>query len=476
MTAILHFTRDLRLDDNAALAAAANGGRVVPVVILDTSTSAGLRRSSRRSAYYCGALAALERAVARRGGKLIVRRGRTAPTLRALARAAGADSVAWSASYDANGTRSDRDVQASLEEAGLRVSVVHDAPAVTPEETAAERRGYRSFVPYFERWLQTDVVPYDVQDAAFASVDVASEALPTPLELGGRSDLDVACDPQIVREAFERYLESEILHYAIARTMPADGHTSQLGAALSFGVIGARSVVAAVRNRRNDRLLLTEERISLGLYLRALAQRDFFLQLAYFYEASDDAPLQEKMRRFQFSRAHLGLDAWRSGRTGYPIVDAGMRQLRATGWMHPRVRSIAASFLCFDLGVDWRVGRDEWDRWLTEDEPALATGNWQWIAGVGADMAAYPRIYNPRTQARRCDPSGRYIRRWLPELASRSDRTLFEPDAEARQAQLSLSLFGDAAYPAPVVDHDRAAHAFLERYKREISVASERES
>jgi len=473
MTAILHFTRDLRLEDHAALAAAANETRVVPVVILDPATSSRLRSSPRRAAYYCSAIAALDRSITARGGRLIIRRGRTASTLRALARAVGATSIVWSASYDAHGARVDRDVQAALEEAGLRATVVHDAPAVTPEETGLERRGYRSFPAYFERWMQQDIVPYDTVDAQLAAPEVSSEALPIPAEFGRASALDEQVDGDVIRARFERFLESEILHYAVAKNVPADGQTSQLAAPLSFGIVAARSIVAAVRNRRADRLLLTEERISIDLFLRALSQRDFFLQLAYFYEALDDVPLQDKMRRFSFSRTHPALDAWRAGKTGYPLIDAGIRQLRATGWMHPRVRALAASFLCFDLGVDWRVGREEWDHWLVEDEPALATGNWQWIAGVGADLAAYPRIYNPRTQTRRCDPAGRYIRQWLPELASRSDRALFEPGADARSPQLALSLFGTDDYPAPVVEHDTAARAFLERYKREVSVAAE---
>jgi len=472
MTAILHFTRDLRLEDHAALAAASNEARVVPVVIVDPATSGRLRSSPRRAAYYCSAVAALDRAIAERGGRLIVRRGRTASTLRALARAVGAASIVWSASYDAAGARVDRDVQAALEEAGLRAMVVHDAPAVAPEETAIERRGYRSLSAYIERWAQQDVVPYDTLDAQFAVPEVSSEALPSPAEFGSSADLETL-DGDVIRARFERFLENEILHYAIARNVPADGQTSQLGVPLSFGLIAARSVVAAARNRRADRLLLTEERISIDLFLRAMAQRDFFLQLAHFYDALDDAPLQDKMRRFSFSRTHPALDAWRAGKTGYPLIDAGIRQLRASGWMHPRVRAIAASFLCFDLGVDWRVGREEWDHWLIEDEPALASGNWQWISGVGADLAAYPRIYNPRTQSRRCDPAGRYIRRWIPELASRSDRALFEPDAEARSQQLALSLFGSDGYPAPVVDHDFAARQFLARYKREVSVPAE---
>jgi deoxyribodipyrimidine photo-lyase len=226
--------------------------------------------------------------------------------------------------------------------------------------------------------------------------------------------------------------------------------------------------VRAVHERARDPFLLTEEKISLRLFLRAFAQRDFFLQLAWYTEALGDAPLQPKMRAFRFARTHPLLGAWQAGRTGYPLVDAGIRELRATGWMHPRVRAIAASFLCFDLGVDWRVGRDEWDRWLIEDDPALATGNWQWIAGVGADLAAYPRVYNPVKQARRFDPAATYVRRWIPELTLQPDRAILDPSARRIERQLGFDLFGPQQYPPPVLDHERAARAFLARYSREV--------
>src|SRR5581483_4057686 len=186
---------------------------------------------------------------------------------------------------------------------------------------------------------------------------------------------------------------------------------------LSFGTIAARTIVRETRKRIEDPFLLVEERSSLRLFLRSIALRDFFLQLAWYNPQTENDPLQEKMRAFPWLSKHAGLDAWREGRTGFPVVDAGIRQLHATGWMHPRVRSIAASFLCFDLGVDWRIGVSEWDRYLIEDEMALSVGNWQWSAGVGADLAAYPRIYNPHKQARRYDPEGLYARRWIEELA-----------------------------------------------------------
>ena len=198
--------------------------------------------------------------------------------------------------------------------------------------------------------------------------------------------------------------------------------------------------------------------------MRALAERDFFLQLAWFFEGAADAPLQAKMERFAFASKHPALAAWRAGRTGFPLVDAGIRQLHATGWMHPRARQIAASFLCFDLGVDWRIGRDEWDRYLVEDDAALATGNWQWTAGVGADLAAYPRIFNPLKQARRYDPNATYIRAWVPEWVSAPLAEILDPSERVRRLQLRFALFASAQYPQPVVDHEVAARAFLARY------------
>ena len=470
--AVFAFTRDLRLSDHAGLAAAARHGEVVPVLVVDPASAARLRRSPRRAASYCAAVRALEEALRARGSRLIVRRGGTGQVLRALARAAGAPVVAWSCGYDPRSVRADRDLQSTLEEAGLRALPVHDAPAVPPEDSAATHsrgEGYRAFVPYHERWRE--LVPVaDAGTAEFAAVEIASEPLPFPEEFGDSAN--AVCNEipgeQAARRKLAAFLAGPALHYGVARNVPAAGETSHLSVELSFGTISAREVVRAACERANDPFLLVEERTSLKLFLRSLAQRDFFLQLGWYNEALEEEPLQSKMRDFAFARTHRHLDAWRSGRTGFPLVDAGIRELRATGWMHPRVRAIAASFLCFDLGVDWRVGRDEWDQYLIEDAPALAVGNWQWIAGVGADLAAYPRIYNPLKQARRFDPATQYVRRWIPELASLSDAAILDPHVGRHERQLQLALFGERDYPLPVLDHETQARAFLERYAREV--------
>lgn len=463
---IYRFTRDLRLDDHAGLAHAAANGDIIPVLVIDRALEMRIGHSARRAAFFCATVAALDAELRARGSRLLVRRGALGAVLKSVARAAGASGVAWSCAYDAASIQRDERLQSELEEAGLRATIVHDAPAIPPEETAAARnngRGYRAFVPYFDVWRTMNVASYEAPLLMrFATSDLQSEPLPSPHEFGALERIVEAGEP-VARERLRRFLSESAVQYAASINVPSENGTSHLSAHLSFGAISARTIVRATLQRIEDPFLLSEERLSLRLFLRSIAMRDFFLQLAWFEPLTEDQPLQERMRGFPFAKSHPALDAWRAGKTGFPLIDAGVRQMRETGWMHPHVRAVAASFLCFDLGVDWHAGRDEWDRWLIEDDPALANGNWQWIAGVGADLVQYPRIYNPQKQLRRFDPAGAYVRTWVPELAhvpvgswqgSRSDET-----------QLALPLFARDGYPQPILDHEAAARAFLERYR-----------
>ena len=468
---LFRFNRDLRIDDHAGLAEAASHREVIPILVIDRALEARLARSPRRAAFFCACVAALDASLRERNARLIVRRGSAGSALKSAARASGASGVAWSAAYDAQTVRSDLRLQSELEEAGLRAAIVHDAPAIAPEDISHSRagveHGYRAFAPYFDQWRTHTIASYDAPVLLrFAQTDLQSEALPQPNEFGSHVGIDaVAGGTAAARSLLARFLAESAVQYAVAVNVPADDRTSRLSAHLSFGTISAREVVRAAQQRLDDPFLLTEERASLRLFLRSLAMRDFFLQLAHFHPETDDAALQERMRGFAFARTHKALDAWRGGKTGYPLVDSGIRQLHETGWMHPHVRAVAASFLCFDLGVDWRVGRDEWERWLIEDDPALATGNWQWVAGVGADMAQYPRIYNPEKQRRRFDPAGAYIKTWIPELRHVPLGALRPQDD-----QLALPLFSSAdGYARPVVDHESAARTFLEKYRKYVS-------
>ncbi len=464
---VYRFERDLRLDDHAGLHAAATRGAVIPLLILDSALTSRLTRSPRRAAFYCAAVSALDRDLRERGSRLIVRRGEAGTVLKAVAAESGATGVAWSVAYGAGQVEAAERVQSELEEFGYEAVAVHDAPAIPPEETAAlhsgEGDGYRAFAPYFDVWRELPVVSHEHPLLLrFAGGDLASEALPSPMEFACGSQSSKA-GSAAARDAFDRFLRDDAAHYAEAALLPAEDGTSRMSVHLSLGTISARSMVSTVRERLRDASRPAHERASLRPFLRALARRDFLLQLAWFHPRTFDEPLQEKMRGFSFEASNAALDAWRKGATGFPLVDAGIRQLRETGWMHPHVRAVAASFLCFDLGVDWRVGRDEWDALLTEDDDALATGNWQWIAGVGADMAQYPRIYNPERQRRRVDPDGRYVRRWIPELEHVP--VAYWNDRASRSPQLALELSVPGAYPKAAVDHDEAARAFLTRYR-----------
>ncbi|GAC1651634.1 MAG: deoxyribodipyrimidine photo-lyase [Vulcanimicrobiaceae bacterium] len=435
------------------------------MLIIDDAAREQLSRSPRRAAFFCRAVAELAGSLAARGSRLIVRRGPLNAALNALVKETAASAVFWSAGYSARAVAAERESQSRLEERGVRAVMIHDAPAIAPEETATQKssggEGYRALVPYIETWRALDIATYEAPLLMrFAQSGAQSEALPDPCEFGSFESVPDAT-PTAASQILDRFLQLDALQYSSAVNVPAADRTSHLAAHLSFGTIAARTVVRETKLRIEDPFLLSEERASLRKYLAALAHRDFFLQLAWFHPYTEKVPLQEKMRRFPCAKTHPSFDAWCEGRTGYPIVDAGIRQMRATGWMHPRVRSIAASFLCFDLGVDWRAGMQEWDRHFIEDDEALATGNWQWIAGVGADLAAYPRIYNPLKQARRFDPEGSYVRTWIPELAHHLGAWRPAP----QRSSLPLPLFGPNTYSDPVVDHERAAREFLARYK-----------
>jgi deoxyribodipyrimidine photo-lyase len=464
---IYRFAYDLRLDDHAGLAAAAQQGAIVPVLSIDTDLTRRLRSSPRRAAFFCGAVRALDEELRGFGSRLTVCRGTPSKGLLRVARAVGAGGIAWSAGVAADDAR----LQSRVEEAGLQAIVVHDAPAIAHEETAAKHTGggdgYRSFGPYFDVWSQSPIVSYEHPLLMrFAASTVETEALPQPEEFNSPEPVGDAGAAR-ARARFEAFCAYAIAEYEEASQTPWMSQTSRLSADLSFGTIAARSVVRELRRRLDDPSLRPADRAGIRAFLRSLARRDFFLQLAHFFPESRSIALRDRMRTFPFVRTSAGFERWRAGETGFPLIDAGIRQLHETGWMHPFVRAVAASFLCFDLRVHWESGLTEWDRYLVEDDPVLSAGNWQWIAASGADMAQYPRIYNPERARRRSDPDGRYVRSWISELANVSADAMTLRAAGSPQLTLDLSEAGP--YPEPMLDHDVAARDFLRRYRAYVS-------
>ena len=478
---VYRFRRDLRLEDHRGLGDALSAGRLVPVLLLDDQTVARVRTNARRATFYCAAVAALDGALRARGARLIVRRTRRAgPALVALARSLGAGAVAWSWTYDGPGLADDRHAVQALEEAGIRALVSHDAPVLAPEDVDVQRHsggeGYRAFAPFYAAWRRValaEAAGDRLFDGAFDVDGIDGEALPTPSDFGHDS-VEIECAGGAVEASnrLETFLAGTAREYTIARRLFAGPPTSHLGPDLALGTISARRVVRELRALAARPYAVAEERRSYAEVERSLALRDFFLQLSWHWPRTHEQPLQERSLALRLPATAAGVEAWERGMTGYPLVDAAIRELRARGWMHPKARAVAASFLCFDLGVSWRRGREIFDRYLIEDDTALATGNWQWIAGVGADMAQYPRIYNPVRQARVFDPEGRYVRRWVPELAGVPGHAIHAPLAAQPRAQMELPLFEAARYPHPILDHDAVARAFLARYRAALPQAT----
>jgi len=450
---LLCFDRDLRLSDRALFAALEPGTPILPLLVLDRRRSERIARNPRRAAYFCAAVAALDEELRRRGSRLLVRRGPLDGTIRSVARAIGARAVAWSKRYDPAGVREDLRLQAIVEELGMRALCVHEAVSIDPERygIGEHEGGYRSFNAFYRLWHAPENRRAPVDAAVrFLPNSLPSEPLPTPAQFGA-PPLSRAIGERAARAELERFVHGELVEYARAARTPSLP-TSGLGLPLSYGTISAREVVRSVCKRLEDPFLLAEERSGIECFLRAMARRDFML-----VTGSEESLLPEERLFVRESREFAVL---LEARTGFPLVDAGMRELRATGTMHPAARAVVASFCCFDLGLDWRVGMEAWEGLLIEDEPALAIGNWRWSAGLRVDLH-FPRIIDPQRQFLRGDPQARYVRRWIPELALLSDARQLHA---WRSQQLALDLFEIGRYPRPMLDHRERARAFLARY------------
>lgn len=437
MTAsIVLFTRDLRVHDNPALSAACrDAGTVVPLFVLDTELLAKVSDAPNRARFLVAALTELDTELRTRGGRLVVRRGRVVEEVARLAQEVNAQSVHLA--EDVTGYSARR--LAALRESLARIGcAVHAHPAsVTAVDVSAlrpdtGRTHYAVFTPYFRRWLDTPMRrPLPAPDAV-AVPRVGSEPIPDPADLAtGPGSPELAVGGEATgRKLLEHWLSGPVCQYADVKDTPAVDGTSGLSPYLHFGCLSAAEIVfrADVSDAGGQ------------AFVRQLAWRDFYHQVLADrpgVATADYRPATQPWR----TDAHA-VDAWRAGRTGYPMVDAGMRQLTAQGWMPGRARLIAASFLVKTLRVDWRVGARHFERWLVDADVANNRMNWQWMAGTGTDTRS-SRVLNPLRQAERFDPGGDYARRWLPELAHL-------PGAEIHRPWRAGVLA--AEYPPPIVE------------------------
>jgi deoxyribodipyrimidine photo-lyase len=467
---IVWLRHDLRLDDQPALKAAAARGTVVPVFLWAPEEEAPWEPGAASCWWLHQSLERFSQELTKAGSPLVIRRGPSLKALRQLAGECRATHVAWNRRYEPSVVRRDTVIKQALAADGLQVESFNGGLLFEPVHVATkEGRPYQVFTPFWRALLARPQPEEPVgavrrlRPPATAPRSLALDSLGLEPRIDWATTMRTTWTPgeAAARRRLEAFLARGLAGYGSGRDRPDQDGTSALSPHLHFGEISPRrvwhAVLAASGGPKPSSLTGGPE-----AFLRELGWREFASHLLYHFPHTADAPLRADYARFPWVQDPVGLRAWQRGRTGYPIVDAGMRQLWSTGWMHNRVRMIVASFLVKDLRVSWLEGaRWFWDT-LVDADLAANTLGWQWAAGCGADAAPYFRIFNPTSQGRKFDPDGVYVRAWVPELASLPTRDIHQP-AEADDAVLAKAgMVLGRDYPEPIVDHAEARRLALE--------------
>ncbi|MCB0828311.1 MAG: deoxyribodipyrimidine photo-lyase [Solirubrobacterales bacterium] len=461
--AIMWYRRDLRVHDLPALAKAV-AGPVLPCFILDDRLlSRGRFVSPARVGFMLGCLRQLRSSLRELGSDLVVRRGRPEEVLVELAAANGAGTVHWTTDVSPWAIRRDRAVAEALDAAGISPRA-HPGSYVVDEPGAirsGQDRPYTVFSPFAKAWDRVErrePAPAPTRLVPLPGPDPGS--LPTVEELGlGAAPATVSFEPgeRAARRTARTFIEDGLADYAARRDLPAGG-TSRLSPYIRWGCLSPLEL---------EQMLGPAEGEGTTAFRAELAWREFYAAVLLNYPEVVGREFQPRYRgTLQWQRDDRLLEAWKAGRTGFPLVDAGMRQLLAEGWMHNRVRMVVASFLTKDLHLDWREGERWFMEHLIDGDVASNNGGWQWVSSVGTDPAPYfQRMFNPMTQQERFDPDGEYVRRWVHELAGVEREHLVRPwlMSAAEQQEAGCRIGSD--YPAPVVDHAEERRFAVERYR-----------
>ena len=466
-TAIWWARRDLRLHDNFALGAAlAHGDTVIPVFVLDPALLRANAAAGKRLAFLFGGLRALDADLRARGSRLIVRTGSPGDELAALREETGAGAIYAEADPWPYARERDAAVARHLPLA------MTEGITVRPYDAISKAAGgpYTVFTPYSRAWkslplpVATDLRP-------------PPDRLAAPPQLGSAPIPDghvAAPFPPGEAEALRRLAvfaegrNAPIAAYGDARNWVDLQGTSELSPYLRFGMVSALRASVAALSAAGD----THDagaRQSAGTWLNELIWREFYAAILYHFPNVRQEAFRANLRNIPWQNDPAGFAAWKAGLTGYPVVDAAMRQLKATGWMHNRARMISASFLTKDLLINWQEGERYFMQSLLDGDPASNNGGWQWTAGTGTDAAPYFRVFNPILQGLKFDPKGDYVRRWVPELGLVPTKYIHSPWEMPAELQKQLGFQIDSDYPAPIVDHKFARERVLLAYRSSSS-------
>lgn len=473
---IVWFRQDLRLQDNPALLAAlARGGPVLPIYIWDDTAVGEWSPGGATRWWLHHSLTALAAALQERGSRLILRRGESGAVLRELVRTTGAGAVYWNRCYEPAVIARDKALKAALTADGLEVKSFNAALLNEPH-TIANKQGcpFQVFTPYWRHCLTLPVdAPQPCQARTFAAPVKWPESAPLaewtllpriPWDKG----MGATWTPgeQGAARRLEAFVGEVMARYADQRNFPGIPGTSMLSPHLHFGEISPRQIWAAVQALSQDSGVFPPSK-GAAVFLSEVGWREFAYHLLFHFPHTPEAPLREDFNRFPWAEDPQGeqLRAWQRGLTGYPIVDAGMRELWHTGWMHNRVRMIVGSFLVKHLRLPWQEGaRWFWDT-LVDADLAANTLGWQWTAGCGADAAPYFRVFAPVLQGQKFDADGAYVRRWVPELARLPLEYLHCPWEASPSVLAAAQVTLGKTYPRPIVDHAQARAEALAAFK-----------
>ncbi|QNN55039.1 deoxyribodipyrimidine photo-lyase [Nocardioides mesophilus] len=437
------FRRDLRLADNPALLEACAAEGVLPLFVLDDRLW-GPAGPSRR-AYLAASLRSLDASLRRHRGRLAVLHGDPAREVVRAAREVGASRVHVAADYGPYGHARDAEVEAALAGHGIELARTGSPYAVAPGRVRnGSGQPFKVYTPFSKAWAEHGWrQPVDPPDAAHwltfeEPVKVPEVDLPEGLELPDAGE-------EAARRRWAAFLDDGLAHYG-DRDRPDRDATSRMSVHLKWGEVHPRTLLADLAAHRSE---------AATTYRKELAWREFYADVLFARPDSARDYLRPEFARMRYDEPADRLSAWQEGRTGYPVVDAGMRQLRSIGWMHNRVRMIVASFLVKDLHIEWQHGARHFMHWLVDGDLASNQHGWQWVAGSGTDASPYFRVFNPVTQGKKFDPDGAYVRRWVPALRDVDPRYVHEPWEDPAGLP--------EGYPGRIVDHAEERREALDR-------------
>jgi deoxyribodipyrimidine photo-lyase len=461
-TIIVWFRNDLRLLDNPALATACNeADQIVPLFIFDQEELMGRHASSNRNRFLLESLTDIKTSLKKCGANLVIRSGKPEDELIAVARETDTSAVYYIAGFAPDELQRDKRVKSVLDSKGIEFRSFPGQLAVSGLNELNNKSGqaFKVFTPFWKTWQQVQRRPLAETPKSFK--------LPTKITLGTLPKLsDITNDSDLSPDVFRggesealsklnAFLNDDVTAYNEVHNDLAADKTSHLSPYLHFGCLSARYIETQIPDSDGARA-----------WHRQLAWREFYAYILFRFPKTLELEFQEKYHKLSWDNEPKLIIAWQSGHTGYPIVDAAMRQLNKEGYMHNRGRLIVGSFLTKDLWLDWREGADYFMKMLLDGDEANNTGNWQWIASVGVDPApVYRRLYNPSSQLKNFDQDGIYTRRYVPELKNVPNKYLSEPWTMSTAQQEECGCIIGKDYPAPIVDHKSARLAALEQYR-----------